>query len=140
MRIYFKGKLEIIKVIPSYLIDYINVLDIDFVISTVEVNLENVNVIKCIILMLTDKEIKLIEKYIETENVYIDLDIQNLFSSELFLKDIKAETSSQVIRSVMSKKLVEKGYIDDTMRQSYFERETIATTEIGNMVAMPHGC
>ena len=34
--------------------------------------------------MLTDKEIKLIEKYIETENVYIDLDIQNLFSSELF--------------------------------------------------------
>lgn len=133
----FKGKLEIIKVIPSYLIDYINALDIDFVISTVEVNLENVNVIK-VSPMLTDKEIKLIEKYIETENVYIDLDIQNLFSSELFFKDIKAETRSQVI-DIMSKKLVEKGYIDDTMRQSYFERETIATTEIGNMVAIPHG-
>ena len=133
----FKGKLEIIKVIPSYLIDYINVLDIDVVISTVEVNLENVNVIK-VSPMLTDKEIKLIEKYIETENVYIDLDIQNLFSSELFFKDIKAETRSQVI-DIMSKKLVEKGYIDDTMRQSYFERETIATTEIGNMVAIPHG-
>ena len=133
----FKGKLEIIKVIPSYLIDYINVLDIDFVISTVEVNLENVNVIK-VSPMLTDKEIKLIEKYIETENVYIDLDIQNLFSSELFFKDIKAETRSQVI-DIKSKKLVEKGYIDDTMRQSYFERETIATTEIGNMVAIPHG-
>ena len=133
----FKGKLEIIKVIPSYLIDYINVLDIDFVISTVEVNLENVNVIK-VSPMLTDKEIKLIEKYIETENVYIDLDIQNLFSRDLFFKDIKAETRSQVI-DIMSKKLVEKGYIDDTMRQSYFERETIATTEIGNMVAIPHG-
>lgn len=133
----FKGKLEIIKVIPSYLIDYVNVLDIDFVISTVEVNLENVNVIK-VSPMLTDKEIKLIEKYIETENVYIDLDIQNLFSSELFFKDIKAETRSQVI-DIMSKKLVEKGYIDDTMRQSYFERETIATTEIGNMVAIHHG-
>lgn len=87
----FKGKLEIIKVIPSYLIDYINVLDIDFVISTVEVNLENVNVIK-VSPMLTDKEIKLIEKYIETENVYIDLDIQNLFSSELFFGDIKANS------------------------------------------------
>ena len=133
----FKGKLEIIKVSTSYLIDYVNVLDIDFVISTVEVNLENVNVIK-VSPMLTDKEIKLIEKYIETENVYIDLDIQNLFSSELFFKDIKAETRSQVI-DIMSKKLVEKGYIDDTMRQSYFERETIATTEIGNMVAIPHG-
>lgn len=133
----FKGRLEIIKVIPSYLIDYVNVLDIDFVISTVEINLENINVIK-VSPMLTDKEIKLIKKYIETENVYIDLDMQNLFSSELFFKDIEAETRSQVI-DIMSKKLVNKGYIDDAMRQSYFERETIATTEIGNMVAIPHG-
>ena len=133
----FKGRLEIIKVIPSYLIDYINVLDVDFVISTVEVNLENINVIK-VSPMLTDKEIKLIEKYIETENVYIDLNIQSLFSSELFFKDIKVKTRSQII-DIMSKKLVEMGYIDDVMRQSYFERETIATTEIGNMVAIPHG-
>nr|WP_317331395.1 PTS sugar transporter subunit IIA [uncultured Romboutsia sp.] len=133
----FKGRLEIIKVIPSYLIDYVNILDIDFVISTVEVNLDNINVIK-VSPMLTDKEIKLIEKYIETENIYIDLDMKNLFSSELFFKDIKAKTRSQVI-DIMSKKLVEKGYIDDVMRQSYFERETIATTEIGNMVAIPHG-
>lgn len=133
----FKGRLEIIKVIPSYLIDYVNVLDIDFVISTVEINLENINVIK-VSPMLTDKEIKLIKKYIETENVYIDLDMQNLFSSELFFKDIEAENRSQVI-DIMSKKLVEIGYIDDVMRQSYFERETIATTEIGNMVAIPHG-
>lgn len=133
----FKERLEIIKVIPSYLVDYINVLDIDFVISTVEVNLEDINVIK-VSPMLTDKEIKLIEKYIETENVYINLDIQNLFSSELFFKDIKAETRSQVI-DIMSKKLVEKGCINEAMRQSYFERETIATTEIGNMVAIPHG-
>ena len=133
----FKERLEIIKVIPSYLIDYINVLDIDFVISTVEINLDNINVIK-VSPMLIDKEIKLIEKYIETENVYIDLNIQNLFSIELFFKDIEAKTRSQVI-DIMSKKLVEKGYIDDAMRQSYFERETIATTEIGNMVAIPHG-
>ncbi len=133
----FKGRLEIIKVIPSYLVDYVNVLDIDFVISTVEVNLENIDVIK-VSPMLTDKEVKIIEKYIETENVYIDLDIQKLFSSELFFKDINAETRSQVI-DIISEKLVEKGYIDEAMRQSYFERETIATTEIGNMVAIPHG-
>lgn len=133
----FKERLEIIKVIPSYLVDYINVLDIDFVISTVEVNLDNINVIK-VSPMLTDRDIKLIEKYIETENVYVDLDMQNLFSNELFFKDIKAETRSQVI-DIMSKKLFEKGYINEAMKKSYFERETIATTEIGNMVAIPHG-
>lgn len=133
----FKNRLEITKVIPSYLIEYVNVLDIDFVISTVEVNIDNIDVIK-VSPMLTDKEIKLIEKYIETENVYIDLDIQKLFSNDLFFKDIKAETRSQVI-DIMSENLVEKGYIDDVMKQSYFERELIATTEIGNMVAIPHG-
>lgn len=133
----FKERLEIIKVIPLYLVDYVNILDIDFVISTVEVNLENIDVIK-VSPILTDKEVKIIEKYIETKNVYVDLDIQNLFSSELFFKDINATTSLQVI-DIMSKKLVEKGYIDDVMRQSYFERENIATTEIGNMVAIPHG-
>lgn len=133
----FKNRLEITKVIPSYLIEYVNVLDIDFVISTVEVNIDNIDVIK-VSPMLTDKEIKLIERYIETENVYIDLDIQKLFSNDLFFKDIKAETRSQVI-DIMSENLVEKGYIDDVMKQSYFERELIATTEIGNMVAIPHG-
>lgn len=133
----FKERIEIVKIIPSYLIDYIKVLDIDFVISTVKLNLKNIDVIK-ISPMLTDKEIKLIKKYIETENVYMDLDIKDLFSNELFFKDIKCESKLQVI-DIMSKKLLEKGYIDDSMRQSYFERETIATTEIGNMVAIPHG-
>ena len=133
----FKERIEIVKVIPSYLIDYIKVLDIDFVISTVKLNLKNIDVIK-ISPMLTDKEIKLIKKYIETENVYMDLDIKDLFSNELFFKNIKCESYLQVI-DIMSKKLLEKGYIDDSMRQSYFERETIATTEIGNMVAIPHG-
>lgn len=133
----FKERIEIVKVIPSYLIDYIKVLDIDFVISTVKLKFKNIDVIK-ISPMLTDKEIKLIKKYIETENVYMDLDIKDLFSNELFFKDIKCENHLQVI-DIMSKKLLEKGYIDDSMRQSYFERETIATTEIGNMVAIPHG-
>lgn len=133
----FKGRLKIIKVIPLYLIEYINVLDIDFVISTVEVNLDNIDVIK-VSTILTNKEVKIIEKYIETENIYIDLNIQNLFSNEIFFTEIEAKTSSQVI-DIMSKKLFEKGYIDSVMRQSYFERETIATTEIGNMVAIPHG-
>ena len=71
--------------------------------------------------------------------MFIQIQIYKIYLAvNYFFKDIKAETRSQVI-DIMSKKLVEKGYIDDTMRQSYFERETIATTEIGNMVAIPHG-
>ena len=39
----------------------------------------------------------------------------------------------------MSDKLLESNYIDQEMKNSYYERESIATTEIGNMVAIPHG-
>ncbi len=133
----FKEKLEIIKIIPSYLADYINAIDIDFVISTVPLRLEDIPVIN-VSPMLTKKEIKMIEKYIETEKVYIDLQIKNLLQQDLFFIDIDMNSKEEVI-NYMCDKLLEKNYIDNIMKESYLERERIATTEIGNMVAIPHG-
>ena len=39
----------------------------------------------------------------------------------------------------MGDELLNKGVIDSDMKNSFFDREKIATTEIGNMVALPHG-
>ncbi|MCR8746888.1 BglG family transcription antiterminator [Romboutsia lituseburensis] len=133
----FKDRLEILKIIPSYLVDYINAIDVDFVISTVPLQLENIPVIN-VSAMLTDKEIKMIEKYIETGNVYMDLEVESLIETKLFFIDIDLETKEEVI-NYMADKLIEYKYIDKDMKQSYLEREQIATTEIGNMVAIPHG-
>lgn len=133
----FKEKLEILKVIPSYLVEYIKVIDVDFVISTVPIEIADIPVIN-ISPILSEKEIKLIEKYIETGNIYLDLDIKNLLDNELFFTDLDFKRKEDVI-NFMASKLVQKGYIDDDMKNSYFEREKIATTEIGNMVTIPHG-
>ncbi|EGT3891021.1 PRD domain-containing protein, partial [Clostridioides difficile] len=133
----FKEKLEILKIIPSYLVEYIKVIDVDFVISTVPIEVGDVPVIN-ISPILSEKEIKLIEKYIETGNIYLDLDIKSLFDSELFFTDLVFKRKEEVI-DFMASKLVQKGYIDEDMKKSYFEREKIATTEIGNMVTIPHG-
>ncbi|HGM1110326.1 TPA: PTS sugar transporter subunit IIA, partial [Clostridioides difficile] len=128
---------EILKIIPSYLVEYIKVIDVDFVISTVPIEVGDVPVIN-ISPILSDKEIRLIEKYIETGNIYLDLDIKSLFDSELFFTDLVFKRKEEVI-DFMASKLVQKGYIDEDMKKSYFEREKIATTEIGNMVTIPHG-
>lgn len=133
----FKEKLEILKIIPSYLVDYINAIDVDFVISTIPLNLDNIPVIN-VSPMLNEKEIKLIEKYIETEKVYMDIEVKNLLQPDLFFIDLKMNTKEEVI-NFMADKLIENNYIDSEMKQSYLEREKIATTEIGNMVAIPHG-
>lgn len=133
----FKEKLKITKVIPAYLAPYINVLDIDFIISTVEVDIENIPVIN-ISPFLNDKEIKIIEKYMETENIYEDINIQNLFDKEIFFEKIDFKFKEEVIE-FMSDKLLQMGYIDKEKKSSFLDREKIATTEIGNMVAIPHG-
>lgn len=133
----FRQKLEILKIIPAYLVDYINAMEVDFIISTVPINIEHIPVIN-ISPILSDKEIKIIEKYIETEKIYIDIDVKNIFDKELFFTNLEFKTKEEVI-DFMSNKLIELGYIDNDMRNSFFERENIATTEIGNMVAIPHG-
>lgn len=133
----FDKKLEILKVIPSYLIDYVKVLDIDFIIATVPVNIENIPVIK-VSPFLDDKEIKIIEKFIETGNVYYNINLSDIFESDLFFTDLDFSDKYDVI-NYMSQKLLDKDYIDEEMKNSYIDREKIATTEIGNMVAIPHG-
>lgn len=133
----FKDKLKIVKVIPAYLAPYINALDIDFIISTVEVDIENIPVIN-VSPFLNDKEIKIIEKYMETENIYEDINIQSLFEKELFFEKIDFKTKEEVIE-FMGDKLLQRGYIDKDMKIAFLDREKIATTEIGNMVAIPHG-
>lgn len=133
----FKEKLKIVKVIPAYLAPYINASDIDFIISTVEVDIENIPVIN-ISPFLNDKELKKIEKYMETENIYEDINIQSLFEKELFFENIDLNTKEEVIE-FMGDKLLKRGYIDREMKSAFLCREKIATTEIGNMVAIPHG-
>lgn len=133
----FKDKLEIKKIIPSYLIDYISAIDIDFVISTVPLEIEDIPVIN-ISPMLTDKEIKKIEKYIENKKIYEDIEIKDLFDKELFFTDIKSNKKEDII-DFISNELLLREYIDEEMKNSYSEREKIATTEIGNMVCIPHG-
>lgn len=132
----FKEKLKIVKVIPAYLAPYINASDIDFIISTVEVDIENISVIN-ISPFLNDKEVKKIEKYMETENIYEDINIQSLFEKELFFENIDLNTKEEVIE-FMGDKLLKRGYIDREMKSAFLCREKIATTEIGNMVAIPH--
>lgn len=133
----FDKKIEILKVIPSYLIDYVKVLDVDFIIATVPVNIKDIPVIN-ISPFLDDKEIKIIEKFLDTGKIYYNINLSEIFNKELFFTDLDFDNKFDVI-NYMSNILLQKDYIDEEMKKSYIDREKIATTEIGNMVAIPHG-
>lgn len=133
----FKDRIEIIKIIPSYLIDYINPLEVDFLISTMPLKYDKIPVIS-VSPFLSEKEIKIIEKFMDTGYVYEDVSVKNFFDKDLYFRDLNFKTKEEVL-DFMSNALLEKEIIDEQMKNSYFEREQIATTEIGNMVSMPHG-
>lgn len=133
----FEDKIEIVKIIPAYLIDYINALEVDFIISTVDMKFERVPVIT-VSPLLNDNEVKIIEKFMKTGKIYKEVEPRELFDRELFFTDLKFKTKEEVI-DFLGGKLLEKGAIDEDMKNSFFDREKIATTEIGNMVALPHG-
>lgn len=133
----FDKRLEVLKVIPSYLIDYVGVMDVDFIIATVPVKVGDIPVIN-ISPFLDDKEVKIIEKFLDTGNIYYNVNLSEIFDEDLFFIDLDFNNKDDVI-NYMAGKLLEKNYIDEEMKNSYIEREKIATTEIGNMVAIPHG-
>ena len=133
----FKNRIEIIKIIPSYLIDYIDSANIDFLISTMPLDYNKMPVIN-ISPFLTEKEIKIIEKFMDTGYVYEDVNVKDFFDRDLYFIDLDLKNKEEVLE-FMSNILLEKDIIDEEMKESYFEREKIATTEIGNMVSMPHG-
>lgn len=133
----FKDRIEIVKIIPSYLIDYVDPNKIDFFISTTPLEYNKVPVIN-VSPFLTEKEIKIIQKFMETGYVYEDVDVKDFFDRNLYFTDLNCKNKDEVL-DFMSDELIKNGIIDDEMKKSYFEREQIATTEIGNMVSMPHG-
>ena len=133
----FEGKIEIVKIIPAYLIDYINVMEVDFIKSTVDIKCERVPVIT-VSPLLNDNEVKIIEKFMKTGKMYKEVETRDLFDRNLFFTDLDFNTKEEVIE-YMGSQLVNQGVIDDEMKKSFFDREKIATTEIGHMVALPHG-
>ncbi len=50
---------------------------------------------------------------------------------------IKASTKEEVIIS-LSNKLKERDFIEESSIKSIIDRENISSTEIGNLVAIPH--
>lgn len=133
----FKDRIEIVKIIPSYLIDYIDSARVDFLISTMPLEYDKMPVIN-VSPFLTEKEIKIIEKFMDTGYVYEDVNVKDFFDRDLYFTDLDFKNKDEVL-NFMSDALLKNDIIDEEMKASYFEREEIATTEIGNMVSMPHG-
>ena len=110
--------------------------NIDYIFTTVPLDIPNYNQkIINVDIALTNTNIKDIEYHINYGETY-DL-LLELLSKDNFYKNVSVETSEEAIKYLASK-MVENGSIDKENVQDILKREELSSTEIGNLVAIPH--
>lgn len=132
---HFKERLKIVDTIPWYEFNNEILENVDFIITTVPLDGE-LNKIIHIKNLLDDNELKIIEENLKS-NSYKENGLISKFKKELFFKDVEASTRDELLDKITENLIAEK-YITKAVKKEIFSREELASTEIGNLVAIPH--
>ena len=130
----FKNKIEIVDVCAMYQIKTYPKNEYDLIISTIPVEEQKDSIV--VTPLLNEDDADRINRYLKYGNDQFK-PIKDLFVPELFFPNVDLNTREDVIE-FMSDQLLKKGYIDLECKNSYKKRENMATTEIGNLVSVPH--
>ncbi len=85
--------------------------------------------------LMTDRDMAVITDYLKKTQFVVP--VQSLFHPSLYFPDLNLDSRSEIL-AFLSEQLYRQGWIDKTARESFAKRESLGTTEIGNMVAVPH--
>lgn len=126
--------LIVVGVYPARYLDIAINQDVDLIVSTVEIKNNNKPVLY-IQNIFDDSVVENVNNafYQKEERRKI---INNMFDKRAFFK-IDEQNSNKVILEICSN-LQRKGLIDDDSILSILDREKVSSTEIGNLVAIPH--
>ncbi|NLU11576.1 MAG: transcription antiterminator [Tepidanaerobacter acetatoxydans] len=138
----FGNKLEIADVLSIIEYDKAKNMELDFIISTADLQGHfNIPVI-FISPFLDNKDVQEINKQLNFFEIAMNVRgvisrIDQAIVEELFFPDLAIEDSFEVMK-FLADKLYEKGYVPETYFDSVVERESLSSTSFGNMVAIPH--
>lgn len=131
----FKDKLDIVDTIPWYEFDKDILENIDLIITTIPLDIDSKKVIY-IKNLLDKEEVKLIKDIIYDSNIY-STRLLDIFKEELFMKSIDGLGRYDVLEKITNN-LLKLNYINNIVKEEIFKREQLSSTEIGDLVAIPH--
>lgn len=135
---FFGSQINIIETTSLLNLSKDMVEEADLVLSTVPIENIKSKKIKIINPLLNDKELKKIKKYVFSNQLLkYTFDLHELFKKDLFFKGMEFKDKYQVL-NYLTDSMIQKGYIDHETKMSIFKREEIASTEIGQLIAIPH--
>ena len=129
----FKQELEIVDSISYYKLSDYNLSSIDFIISTIPINRDFRVPVQVINTFLEEEDIQNIQKHIirhqEKDQSFLD-------HSRIFIHEDLG--SKQAVIEFMCQELYKQGLVPKDYQFLVLERETLAPTSFGNLVAIPH--
>lgn len=132
--------IEIIGVCDYITVRHTNYRDLDFIISTIPLNINLPIPIIQISIFVTDEEIKRILSFIDErkERSSREVILRKYFREDMFYTDINVRGISDLFPLLYEKVAEKYNSIPIDFVESLFERERITSTEYGNLVAIPH--
>lgn len=129
----FKHELEIVDTISYYKLSDYNLSSIDFIISTIPINRDLRVPVQVINTFLEEEDIQNIQKHIikhqEKDQSFLD-------HSRIFIHEDLG--SKQAVIEFMCQELYKQGLVPKDYQYLVLEREALAPTSFGNLVAIPH--
>lgn len=134
----FSNQINIIDVLPAYNVNDSILNKIDFIFSTVPLNniSSSTNKIIQINSILQSEDIKKISFILDIKNFSTKY-LTELFPPTLFFIN-KIYNNKKDVLNFICNQSIKNQYITNKTKQSIFKREAISSTNIGNLVAIPH--
>lgn len=131
----FGDRINVIRIIEAHRLDQMNLDSFDFIFSTVPIHKEYPLPIRQINNLLEEKDFNLIESCLKAGTA--KLHIRDLMDEKLFFTDIDAQNKEEALQ-ILIQKVSDHVSIPDNFYQLVLEREEFASTELNNLVAIPH--
>lgn len=125
-------QLKVVDILPYFSTEMKNI-ESELIISTIPIDVNNQSIVQ-VSPLLTEQDQEKIELYLS--GTRLD-SLETYFKEELFITNFKADNKIDVIKH-SSQVLFDKGYVEDNYYASVLEREAMSSTEVGNLVVIPH--
>ena len=133
----FGHQIEVVKTCPQREVTKELIEQVDLVLTTVELPDFQSEKIKKINLFLEESDIRTIKYALRDSNREESIDYRGIFREDLFFSNSDFKEKSQIL-AYMTEKMMQKDFMSKDAAQSVVKREEMATTELGNLVAIPH--
>lgn len=130
---FFGKDLDVIGTTEYYRLHEYNLNDIDFIVSSIPIP-DNISVpVLEVNAIVGEQDINLIEKFVMKKNK----SVFDYFHQDLLFLGEKLQSLEEVL-NFFHAKLQEQGLVEATFLDAVYEREKVAPTSFGNLVAIPH--